>query len=141
MAGAIDLFRSDESRAATEALKKAQEALGQDEFLTLLLTELRYQDALDPVKDKDFIAQLAQFSTLAEMDALAKAFDKFVAASSMMQTLGILGRFVEGVGKDGPVAGRAVGLKTENGVPFVTVEADDGTRSTLAISEVTSIAV
>jgi flagellar basal-body rod modification protein FlgD len=141
MAGAIQTFRSDESRKASEALRTAQQTLGQDQFMTLLLTELRYQDALDPMKDKDFIAQLAQFSSLAEMNALSKAFDRFVTASSMMQMLGILGRSVEGVGKDGPVAGRAVGLKTVGGVPLVTVLAEDGTSATLAVSEITSIEV
>jgi len=35
--------------------------LGKDDFMRLLITELRYQDALNPVDDREMIAQLAQF--------------------------------------------------------------------------------
>ena len=39
-------------------------AEGRDQFLNLLVTQLRNQDPLEPVKQEDFLAQLAQFSTL-----------------------------------------------------------------------------
>ena len=38
--------------------------LGQDEFLQLLVTQMRNQDPLKPVSDTEFIAQMAQFSNL-----------------------------------------------------------------------------
>jgi flagellar basal-body rod modification protein FlgD len=47
------------------------QSLGKDDFLQLLVTKLQYQDPLEPMKDEDFIAQLAQFSTLEQMNNIA----------------------------------------------------------------------
>ncbi|MBP2017000.1 flagellar basal-body rod modification protein FlgD [Symbiobacterium terraclitae] len=41
--------------------------LGKMDFLNLLVTQLRYQDPLNPVDDREFLAQLAQFSALEQM--------------------------------------------------------------------------
>jgi flagellar basal-body rod modification protein FlgD len=41
--------------------------LGKDQFLQLLVLQLRHQDPLDPVKNEDFLAQLAQFSGLEQL--------------------------------------------------------------------------
>lgn len=45
----------------------ASNELGKDDFLHMLITQLKHQDPMDPMKDQDFIAQLAQFSSLEQM--------------------------------------------------------------------------
>ncbi|MEA3297131.1 MAG: flagellar hook capping FlgD N-terminal domain-containing protein [candidate division Zixibacteria bacterium] len=46
--------------------------LGKNDFLQLMITKLQYQDPLNPMEDEDFIAQLAQFSSLEQMNNIAE---------------------------------------------------------------------
>lgn len=69
--------------------------LGKDEFLKLLVTQLKYQDPLDPVDNKEFIAQLAQFSSLEQMTNLNEGFQSLVQSSTVLQSSSLLGKNVE----------------------------------------------
>ena len=53
--------------------------LGKDQFLELLVTELKYQDPLHPKDDKSFIAELAQFSSLEQATNTAKALNDLIS--------------------------------------------------------------
>lgn len=53
--------------------RKVNQEMGRDDFLRLLVTQLRYQDPLKPVEDKEFVAQLAQFSALEQMQNVAES--------------------------------------------------------------------
>jgi flagellar basal-body rod modification protein FlgD len=50
--------------------KTANDMLGKDAFFRLLVTQLRHQDPLSPMDDREFVAQMAQFSTLEQMQSL-----------------------------------------------------------------------
>jgi flagellar basal-body rod modification protein FlgD len=58
------------NQATTGATTKAASGLGESDFLNLLITQLKNQDPLEPMKDTDFIAQLANFSNLQQMTSV-----------------------------------------------------------------------
>ena len=53
--------------------------LDRDAFLRLLLTQLQHQDPVEPMKDQEFIAQLAQFSSLEQLEDMAKSLRTLLA--------------------------------------------------------------
>ncbi len=62
---------------------KGKSALGKDDFLKLLVTQLRYQDPMSPQKPEEFSAQLAQFSSLESMQNIEKVLQSQVDAGSL----------------------------------------------------------
>lgn len=66
--------------------KKTNE-LGRDEFLKLLIAQLENQDPTQPQENGEFIAQLAQFSTLEESQKLSTSFEEFTGAFQSTQHL------------------------------------------------------
>ncbi len=52
--------------------------LGKDEFIKILMTQLQNQDPLNPMEDRDFIAQMASFSSLEQMMNMAGSIDMLV---------------------------------------------------------------
>ena len=67
---------------------RAKEALGRDAFLQLLTTQLAHQDPMQPQADTEFIAQLAQFSSLEQLQQMRGTLDAIAAAVTLPSTDG-----------------------------------------------------
>ena len=75
--------------------RQPQQSLGRDDFLKILITQLSYQDPTSPMEDKQFIAQMAQFSTLEQMTAMAKDFSMLTSMLMGNEASSALGKNVE----------------------------------------------
>ena len=85
----------DERKAASSAPNN--DALGRQEFLKLLTTQLQNQHPLDPMKNEQFVAQLAQFSTLEATLSMSGSLDNFVTSrkeNDVLQASNLIGRSV-----------------------------------------------
>lgn len=103
--------------AATTTTTKQQE-LGKDDFLKLLVTQLKYQDPMKPMEDKEFISQMAQFSSLEQMKNLNTSM-------ATAQASGMIGDKVKWNNTSGdPLVGVVKGVNIVSGQANLTVEID-----------------
>lgn len=61
--------------------------LGKDAFLKLLITQLQHQDPTNPMDDRDFIAQMAQFSSLEQMQNMTKTMESLLMSQQQTQLM------------------------------------------------------
>ena len=73
----------------------ASNELGKDDFLKLLITQLQNQDPTEPMENQEFIAQMAQFSSLEQMTNMSTSFAKMASFISSQEAAGTLGKTVE----------------------------------------------
>ena len=73
----------------------AKNEMGKDEFLQILITQLTNQDPTEPMKDREFIAQMAQFSTLEQMTNMSDEFRQLGALLQSGQAVSLLGKNVD----------------------------------------------
>ncbi len=78
--------------------------LGKDDFLRLLSIQLRHQDPMNPMQDKEFIAQMAQFSSLEQETNMAVALERMSFAGEMTQSVSLIGKTVSWMLPDDTIA-------------------------------------
>lgn len=93
MNATIQATESNKKNKTGEAGEKNN--LGKESFLKLLVTELKHQDPTKPMEDKEFIAQMAQFSSLEQMSNMNKEIKNLLGSSRASEAYGILGKEVD----------------------------------------------
>jgi flagellar basal-body rod modification protein FlgD len=116
-------------------------ALTLQDFLQVLLTQLQFQDPLKPLDNEQFIAQLAQFSTLALQQEQNNKTDSLLTIQAAEQTIGLLGKSVQIATSTGGQIGTVGTVSFQSdGTPQLTVQLADGTVLTgIAVSQVTLV--
>lgn len=134
----------------------SKNSLDKDDFLKLLITELRYQDALNPMDDREFMTQLAQLTSLEQMQNLNKTVEKGFATiseyslylqegiSSVLecmlrqnnfnQALNLLGREVTYIQEDQEIEGTVNAIKQVGGIYYAVIGEEE-----VALTQITSV--
>jgi flagellar basal-body rod modification protein FlgD len=116
--------------SAIDSASLAQSArsagLSMDDLLRLLMTELSYQDPLKPVENKEFLAQMAQFSSLDTTRQLNDNIQRMLTLQSLNQSVGLLGKVVDANGESGVVSGQVTALQLAAGEPQITITTTSG---------------
>ncbi|MBI5374784.1 MAG: hypothetical protein HZA77_05080 [Candidatus Schekmanbacteria bacterium] len=112
------------STAQYEKQTDSTNSLGQDAFLSMLVTQMKYQDPLEPMKNTDFTAQLAQFSSLEALTNIQDQFSSLTASIDSQNNLMTAAL----IGKDVEVSGDSIEVSNGN-VPQVSFDLSDKASS------------
>ncbi|MDQ0227603.1 flagellar hook assembly protein FlgD [Metabacillus niabensis] len=106
-------------------------SLGKDEFLKILMTQLQNQDPLNPMEDKEFIAQMAQFSSLEQMTNMATMLEKYLyfqlqtGGDNLLQYSEMIGKHIEWKKSDDEV-GEGIVKSIKRNDTGIILELDNG---------------
>jgi flagellar basal-body rod modification protein FlgD len=112
------------SNVQTASAKTKDESLGKDDFLRILVTQLQNQDPMQPLQDKDFIAQMAQFSSVEQLMNMTGELTKIRQNLGMASSM--IGKDVEWyqTGQSGeliPKSGKVDSILIKDGAQFARV--------------------
>lgn len=109
--------------------------LGKDDFLKILMTQLQNQDPLDPMDDKDFIAQMATFSSLEQLMNISGTVDGLAQSqtvSPVIQTSHMIGKEVSYIDEENEVqTAEVIAVSQKNGEPILELSNDDKIYATI----------
>ena len=88
--------------SASAVTNATNDTLGKDAFLKLLIAELSNQDPLNPMEDREFVSQMATFSSLEQMQNMNKTLESMAEANkfSAVQYIGKAVAFTKGEGEE-----------------------------------------
>ena len=98
--------------------------MDKDAFLNLLVTQMQYQDPLEPTSNEDFLAQMAQFSSLEQMQNLNTSFSMQQAYELVGKT--VIGESINAVTSESTyVTGVVEAVTLLSGETYLTVDGED----------------
>lgn len=95
-----------------------QDIMGKEDFLQLLVTQLKSQDPMNPMKDQEFAAQLAQFSSLEQLLNINETLGGQSESTSALADRINRSTAADLLGKDVQAAGDVLGWTGEGEVPL-----------------------
>ncbi|NTS77380.1 flagellar hook capping protein [Catenovulum sp. SM1970] len=83
------------NQISTNAVEASNSSISQEDFVELFLAQLNFQDPLEPLNNREFLAQLAQFSTLEQGRLTNENLTGLLSMTSSGQSLSLLGKNVQ----------------------------------------------
>lgn len=130
-AGSDYTDRTAQGEAAAESSDQSQEksdiqreTLDKNAFFKLLITQLKYQDPLKPMENTEFISQMAQFSSLEQMQNMNESMDQFLKVQGLSEGASLIGKNIETYATDDNEAlkGKVVKVTFADGKIFAHTE-------------------
>lgn len=113
-------------QVSSAPIQTANNAISQEDFVKLFLAQLNYQDPLEPLNNREFLAQLAQFSSLEQSRQINDNILGVLAMQASTQGLSLLGKTVEvNVGGQG-FSGIVEAVHYASGQPQLTIKSSSG---------------
>jgi flagellar basal-body rod modification protein FlgD len=115
--------------------------MGMEDFMKILLTQLTYQDPLKPMDNQEFMAQMAQFTSLEQTQQLNEKLTQLVSNQAALQSVGLIGRTVDlTVSEGSTLTGTVAALSLSGDSPALSITTTSGaTLSGISLSQITAV--
>jgi len=100
--------------------------IGMQDFMKILLTQLTFQDPLKPMDNQEFMAQMAQFTSLEQTQQLNDKMYALLTTQASLQSVGLIGRNVEISTDGGNITGQVTALSLKGETPLITIKTPAG---------------
>jgi flagellar basal-body rod modification protein FlgD len=119
----------------------SSQTLNMQDFLKVLLTQLTYQDPLKPLDNQEFMAQMAQFTSLQQTQELNDKMTQLITNQAALQSIGLIGRTVDITTATGTTdSGTVTALSLSGSTPSMTIHSTSGaTLTDISLSQVTAV--
>lgn len=125
---------------AQGASQTSRNAISQDEFIRLFLTQLQFQDPLEPVDNREFLAQLAQFTALEQSRQTSQNTTDLLTMTAANQAVGLINRQVQVNGIGIPFSGTVIAVEFNANGAQLSVRRPSGQVTTgVKLSQVTLV--
>jgi flagellar basal-body rod modification protein FlgD len=101
--------------------------IGMQDFMKIMLTQLTFQDPLKPMDTQEFMAQMAQFTSLEQMQQLNDKMSALLTTQASLQSVGLIGRAVDISTDAGTITGQVSALSLAGDTPLINVTTASGT--------------
>lgn len=119
---------------------EANDALGQDAFFKILITQLQNQDPLNPMEDRDFVAQMAEFSSLEKTEKVYSLLEEKLSSNQVIKNSNLIGKEITATVEDIKLKGVVKAVKSQGEQIFAVL--DNGSEVDISyINEVKEIDV
>lgn len=117
-----------------------QNTIDQESFIKLFLSQLQFQDPLEPVDNREFLAQLAQFSNLEQTRQTTANTEGLLVMQSSSQALALLNKTVTLAGGIGADTGTVIAVQFTNAGPELSVQTTGGqVLTSVRLSQITLV--
>ncbi|CUH95353.1 hypothetical protein P22_1423 [Propionispora sp. 2/2-37] len=106
-------------KSGSSSTNKSNSDLQFEDFINLLASELKYQDPTDPVSSTEYVAQMAQFSSLSEMENIHSAMDSVQAYDMIGKS--VIYQATDSTGETVLKGGTVDSVITSNGTTYLSV--------------------
>ena len=108
---------------STAGTSKGSATLDRQMFLQLLVTQLKYQDPLNPMDNRELVTQMAQLRSLEQLEVLSDNLELSLMMETVDQSLALLGRKVEYLADDqSRQSGTVQEVRIVGGMPTLMVD-------------------
>jgi len=114
--------------------------INQEDFIKLFLAQLQFQDPLEPVDNREFLAQLAQFTSLEQSRQTSENTNGLLSMNASTQAISLLNKQVEVQGLGVPLVGKVTAVSfTSSGAELTVADAAGQVTQGVRLSQVTLV--